>query len=78
MGEDARAQCDLLVEVFFAPAIMAQLELGGRDVVEVGVEDTEWVELGDMVPADLVRAYEELCLCVVIFFGEGGFESGVM
>ena len=62
MREDTRAKRDLLVEVAFREAIAAELELGGMYRVQVGVEDTERIEVGNVVAAYLVGADEELHL----------------
>ena len=62
MREDARAERDLLVEVAFREAIAAELELWGMYRVQVGVEDTERIEVGNVVAAYLVGADEELHL----------------
>ena len=44
---------------------MAQLELGRRDVLEVRVEDAQRVQVGDVMPTDLVCMHEQLGLVSV-------------
>ena len=62
MGEDAGAEGDLLVEIALREAVAAQLELGRVRRVQVRVEDTEGVEVRNVVAAHLVCADEELDL----------------
>ena len=54
--KDTRPKGDLLVEVALREAIAAELELGGMYRVQVGVEDTERIEVGNVVAAYLVGA----------------------
>lgn len=54
MRENTRTKGELLVEVFFGPAVVAEFEFGGHDVLEVGVENAERIKVSDMVAADLV------------------------
>lgn len=58
MGEDTRTEGNVFFEIAFGESIAAELELGGLDVGEVGIEDAEGVELSNMVAADLVGANE--------------------
>jgi hypothetical protein len=60
--EDAGSEGNLLVEVTLCKAVVAELKLGRRLALEVGVEDAERVQVGDMVAADLVCAHEKLGL----------------
>ena len=62
VGEDAGAEGDLLIEVAFAEAVMAELELWRVDVGEIGIENAEGIKLGDMVAAHLICADEQLNL----------------
>lgn len=62
VGEDTGAEGDLFVEVALGEAVMAELELGGSDTGEISVEDTEGIEVGDMVAANLESTDEELDL----------------
>lgn len=62
MGENARAEGDVLVEVAVSETVAAELEFGGLYVSEVCVEDAEGVEFCDVVAADLVCTDEELDL----------------
>ena len=62
MREDTRAKCNLLVEIALREAIAAELELRRLVRVEVRVENTERVEVGNMVAAHLVGTDEQLDL----------------
>ena len=62
MGQDTGTEGDLLVEVALVEAEMAQLELWRDVCAEVGIEDTEWVEIGDVVSSYLVCTDEQLDL----------------
>lgn len=60
--ENGRIELDLLFEILLCPSIVLQPEFWWGVGVEVGVGDTEGVEVGNVVSADLVRADEELDL----------------
>lgn len=60
--EDTRSKCDLFVQVAFRETISAKLELRRVMITEIGVEDTQWVEICDMMTADLVCTDEKLNL----------------
>lgn len=62
MRQDTGAERDLLAQVALRKAVVRELELGRVGAAEVGVEDAERVELGNVVSADLVRAHEQLDL----------------
>ena len=58
MREDTGSKGDLLVQVAFGETIPAELELRRNMRTEIGVQNTEGVEVGDMVSSYLVRADE--------------------
>ena len=64
MGEDTRAEGDVLVEIALRKAISVELELRRADIGEVSVEDPKGIQVGDVVAADLVCADEELYLLI--------------
>ena len=43
MRKNTRAQCDLLVEIALRETVLAELEFGGFDISQVGVQDTKGV-----------------------------------
>ena len=64
MGEDTRAEGDVLVEIALREAISVELELRRADISKVSVEDSKGIQVGDVVAADLVCADEELYLLI--------------
>ena len=56
MGEDARAEGDLLLEVALGKAIVAELELHRSVVRKISIEDTQRVELRSMVATNLISS----------------------
>ena len=62
MGKDTRTKGDLLVEVTLGETEVTELELGRDVVAQIGVHDTQRVEVGDMVSTNLIRANQELHL----------------
>ncbi len=62
MGQDTGTKRDLLVQVALGEAIAAQLELRRVDRVEIGVQDAERVQIGNVVTAHLICANEQLNL----------------
>lgn len=65
MGKDTGPKGDILLEVGLGEAIAAQLKLRGLDICKVGVEDSEGVELCNVVTPHLVCTDEELDLRVI-------------
>lgn len=62
MREDTGTKGDLLVKVALGEPIAAELKFWGMNRVEVRVEDTEGVKVGNVVTANLVSADEQLDL----------------
>ena len=60
--QDSRTERDLLVKIALREAIATELELRGVNGVQVRVEDTEGVELSNVVATNLVGADEQLDL----------------
>lgn len=52
----------MLVEIAFGEAVTAKFQLGWLDISEISVEDSEGIQLGDVMPTDLVSANEQLDL----------------
>jgi hypothetical protein len=62
--QDPRSEVELFGQVLFRPPVMLEVELGHSAAIEVGIEDSERVELGNVVSSDLVSTDEELDLGV--------------
>ena len=62
MGQDARAERDLLVEVTLSETITTELKLRRVRVGEISIEDAQGVEFCDMVAAHLVSSDQQLSL----------------
>ena len=66
MRQYARSEGNLLVEVAFREAVAAKLKLRRMDVLKVGVENTERIQLGDVMTTHLVGSDKKLNLRVTL------------
>jgi hypothetical protein len=64
--EDTGTELELLVEILLGPAVVLDGKLGRHGRIEVGLVDTERVEVGDVVSTDLESTDEELDLVTYI------------
>jgi hypothetical protein len=62
MRENSRAKGDIFVKIAFRESITAELELGRVDISQVSVEDSEGVELSNMVSSNLICTNQKLNL----------------
>ena len=62
MRQNTGAEGDLLVHVALGETEVAELEFGRDVCAEIGVHNTERVEVGDMMPSYLVCTHEQLDL----------------
>ena len=62
MGENTRAESDILVKIALCESISTELELRWFSVCKVCIENPERVQLGDMMPTHLICANKELNL----------------
>jgi hypothetical protein len=61
-GQDAGAESEFAVQIALGPAVGLDLELGRRLAHQIGIEDAERVQAGDVVASNLVGANEQLNL----------------
>lgn len=62
MGEDTWTKGDVFVQVTFSEPITTEFELGGTDISQVSVENSQGIQFGNMVTANLIGANKELDL----------------
>jgi hypothetical protein len=62
VGQNARTECELLVEVALVEAIVAELQLRWPHIVEVSIQNAQWIEVCDVVTSHLVSTNEQLDL----------------
>jgi hypothetical protein len=58
VGKNSRTKGDVLVKVAFSEPIATEFQLRRTDIRQVGVEDTQRVEVCQVMTADLVGTNE--------------------
>ena len=62
MRENTRPKSNLLIQIFLGKAVVAEFELRRPDILQVGVEDTQRIEISDVMASNLVGSDEQLNL----------------
>lgn len=66
MRKNARPETDLFVEITLGEPVTAKLQFRGDSTVQVGVENTKWVQIRNVMSTNLVCTDEQLRLFAAI------------